>query len=199
MVRSRTSSARRRPLSRPCSSEPAGRSPGSSNNSSHVRKRSWRCRRPSTDDWAARSGGGSGPSRRVPRLRPLRARPATPSARAPRPHARPHPGVAGALQGPRGGRDGDGGADPARGKWGSEHHCRQHRPRPGLGSAGTAGGSAVIGGVTLKAAAVVAAVTITGGIAVTGAVELGKIRSETTAASSAGVRVAGGLSRSGAA
>jgi RNA polymerase sigma factor (sigma-70 family) len=70
----------------------------------------------------------------------------------------------------------------------------------GLGSAGTAGGSAVIGGVTLKVAAVVAAVTITGGIAVTGAVELGKIRNETaTAASSAGVRLAGGLPRPGAA
>ena len=33
MVRSRRSSARQRPLSRPCSSEPAGRSPGSSSNS----------------------------------------------------------------------------------------------------------------------------------------------------------------------
>ena len=66
----------------------------------------------------------------------------------------------------------------------------------GLGSAGTAGGSAAIGGVTLKAAAVVAAVTITGGIAVTGAAELGKTRNETTtAASSAGVRLAGGLAR----
>ncbi len=70
----------------------------------------------------------------------------------------------------------------------------------GLGSAGTAGGSAVIGGVTLKVAAVVAAVTVTGGIAVTGAVELGKIRNETTTpASSAGVRLAGGLPRPGAA
>ena len=66
----------------------------------------------------------------------------------------------------------------------------------GLGSAGTAGGSAVIGGAALKAAAVIAAVTITGGIAVTGAVELGKIRNDaTTAASSAGVRRAGGLPR----
>ena len=68
----------------------------------------------------------------------------------------------------------------------------------GLGSAGTTGGSAIIGGVTLKAAAMVAAVTITGGIAVTGAVELGKIRNETTtAASSDGVHLAGGLPRPG--
>ncbi len=70
----------------------------------------------------------------------------------------------------------------------------------GLGSAGTAGGSAIIGGATLKAAAVIAAVAITGGIAVTGAVEFGKIGNETTtAASSAAVRLAGGLHRPGAA
>ncbi|MET0939571.1 MAG: sigma-70 family RNA polymerase sigma factor [Gaiellaceae bacterium] len=69
----------------------------------------------------------------------------------------------------------------------------------GFGSASTAWGSPLIGGVTLKAASVVAAMTITAGIAVTGAVELGKIGNETTtAASSAGVGLAGALPRPGA-
>ena len=69
----------------------------------------------------------------------------------------------------------------------------------GTSGLGTFGGSAVIGGATLKAAAVIAAVAITGGIAVTGAVELGKIRTETTAAtSSARAGLVGGLPRRGA-
>ena len=69
----------------------------------------------------------------------------------------------------------------------------------GTSGLGTFGGSAVIGGATLKVAAVIAAVTITGGIAVTGAVELGKIRTETTAAtSSARAGLVGGLPRRGA-
>jgi RNA polymerase sigma factor (sigma-70 family) len=44
----------------------------------------------------------------------------------------------------------------------------------GFGTAGTAGGSAAVGGLTFKAASVVVAVTLAGGVAVTGAVELAK-------------------------